>query len=103
VHAHAHKKQDDSGTHAIGIATSSNGVQWQRHSSGKPVFERSSEPGAWDSGAVTSPRIVDLGDGVYWMFYVGYGSEKGGPGRIGVAKAENNDLTKWTRIGEEEA
>lgn len=89
---------DANGIHAIGVATSKDGITWVRQSVDKPAFERNLEPGAWDGGGVTSPYVVDMDEGRYWMFYVGYPEGKDGQGRIGVAEALNGDLSQWKRI-----
>ncbi len=53
---------------AIGIATSSDGINWTRPTS-DPIFTHG-PPGAWDSSYVGSPRVVFDGN-IYRMFYVG--------------------------------
>lgn len=60
------------GKHSIGLATSSNGIVWER-ASNNPVFTASSsDSGAWDSGGVGSPHLVWLPEKRRWrMYYVG--------------------------------
>jgi predicted GH43/DUF377 family glycosyl hydrolase len=59
------------GVHSIGLATSTDGVRWERVSD-EPVFRRNSHEGAFDSGGVGSPRLVYLADKKRWrMYYVG--------------------------------
>ena len=57
--------------HSIGVASSFDGVNWERLST-DPVFTPSSDPEAWDGGGVGSPYLVWLNDRKRWrMYYVG--------------------------------
>ncbi|CAM9580893.1 unnamed protein product [Discosporangium mesarthrocarpum] len=93
------------GIHSIGLATSQDGKKWTRISD-SPVFERSDPAsGGWDSGGVTGPDIVDMGDGVWHLYYVGQGPARKGAGggepvqcAVGLAVTENDDFTKWERF-----
>eukprot|EP00904_Undaria_pinnatifida_P003951 jgi/Undpi1/13557/HiC_scaffold_8.g03216.m1 len=93
------------GVHALGLATSRDGVEWERVSD-KPIFERSpSSSGAWDAGGVSNPEIVELDNGDWYLYYTGQPErgaveKRGGiaTSAIGVAMATGNDLTSWTRV-----
>ncbi|KAJ1637894.1 hypothetical protein T492DRAFT_271469 [Pavlovales sp. CCMP2436] len=50
---------DDEGTHSIGLATSKDGLQWDKVGDG-PAFAPSTEFGAWDGGAVGRPNVVKV-------------------------------------------
>lgn len=59
------------GVHSIGMATSPDGIKWQRVSD-EPIFTRSADDKAFDGGGVGSPRIVYLENQNKWrMYYVG--------------------------------
>ncbi|CAM9775234.1 unnamed protein product [Ectocarpus sp. 8 AP-2014] len=99
---------DKDGVHALGLATSKDGIKWERHSD-QPIFERSPPgSGAWDAGGVSSPEIVETDGGMWYLYYSGSPEKKeGGEGdgggvlgksAIGVAVAVGDDLTKWTRL-----
>lgn len=91
------------GVHALGLATSNDGVEWERNGDA-PIFERSSPgSGAWDAGGVSNPELVDMGDGRWYLYYAGFPEKQegqAGPARsaLGLAVATDNDLTSWTRI-----
>ncbi|CAM9208355.1 unnamed protein product [Phaeothamnion confervicola] len=101
------------GVHAIGLATSDDGIHWRRATSapgaaaapaGVPVLERG-PPGSWDARGVSSPHVVEMGGGEFWMFYVGLSDGSSGDGAaarprngIGVAVARDGDLTRWERL-----
>ena len=60
-----------SGVHSIGLATSSDGVRWERVAD-EPIFARNPDESAFDSGGVGSPRLVYLEDKQRWrMYYIG--------------------------------
>ncbi|CAM9333272.1 unnamed protein product [Choristocarpus tenellus] len=96
---------DGEGVHSIGLATSDDGKKWTRNGDA-PVFERRSEDcGAWDSGGVSAPEIVDMDNGCWHLYYVGHAckdsnKEEGGSKRsaLGVAVTHNDDFTKWERL-----
>ena len=83
-----------SGGHAIGLASSTDGLTWESASPG-PIFEAGAD-GAWDGKAVGSPHVVELDDGRLYMYYVGTSTE--GRCAIGCAVADRSDLTSWTRL-----
>ncbi|CAM9268216.1 unnamed protein product [Chrysoparadoxa australica] len=88
------------GTHAIGMATSADGRKWVREDS--PVLSPSDVEGAWDSGHVSCPHLVDLDNGRYRLYYTGVAAGESALGplktRVGVAECVDNDLTKWARL-----
>eukprot|EP00617_Octactis_speculum_P026771 CAMPEP_0185771412 /NCGR_PEP_ID=MMETSP1174-20130828/64288_1 /TAXON_ID=35687 /ORGANISM="Dictyocha speculum, Strain CCMP1381" /LENGTH=460 /DNA_ID=CAMNT_0028457281 /DNA_START=23 /DNA_END=1405 /DNA_ORIENTATION=- len=86
------------GRHAIGLATSTNGIQWERANGGQPVLEPSaSGSGQWDAKAVGSPHIVAMPNGGLRMYYAGV-TEGTGECSIGCADGHVDDLSKWTRV-----
>jgi len=86
---------DDGGRHAIGLATSVDGVKWTA-SEANPVFAPAEQgSGAFDAKAVGSPHIVEMGKGKLRMYYVG--TAQNGTCSIGCAESEG-DLTQWTRV-----
>lgn len=91
------------GVHSIGLATSADGLRWDRVSD-SPVFTPSLDPNAWDSGGVGSPHLIWLADKQRWrMYYVGTplnpleGSEV--PiGSIGIAESLDADGLSFNRV-----
>jgi len=76
-----------------GLATSRDLVQWNKYP-GNPIFSRGNE-GEWDEGAIWFTTVEKI-DGVYYMWYEGYGGGtarkepygsylKGGRSQIGLA------------------
>eukprot|EP00638_Chattonella_subsalsa_P005044 CAMPEP_0117762196 /NCGR_PEP_ID=MMETSP0947-20121206/17781_1 /TAXON_ID=44440 /ORGANISM="Chattonella subsalsa, Strain CCMP2191" /LENGTH=431 /DNA_ID=CAMNT_0005583431 /DNA_START=50 /DNA_END=1345 /DNA_ORIENTATION=- len=62
---------DGRNKHSIGLAASRDGFDWEKMFD-KPIFTPSDPTsGYWDSGHVGSPYIVEMGGGVYRMYYVG--------------------------------
>jgi len=84
---------DEAGVHAIGRATSADGVAWERDA--EPVF-RPGPPGAWDCGAVSSPGLLPI-DGGLRMYYAARGEGK--TMSIGAAESSDDGRT-WKRIPE---
>ncbi|MEO7807491.1 MAG: hypothetical protein ABIT36_12890 [Steroidobacteraceae bacterium] len=82
---------------SVGLATSSDGVNWTRANSGLPVFVRG-DSGAFDSTAVFHP-FVALVNGMYYMWYGGADGTQGWNSvrveRIGLATS--TDGVNWTR------
>ena len=69
-------------THAVGLATSVDGLTWERANGGLPVFEPSADEGAWDARAVGSPHVVRDGvdaDAPLLMFYAGNDAARARP------------------------
>jgi predicted GH43/DUF377 family glycosyl hydrolase len=73
-------------THAIGLATSTDGVHWTKESG--PVLQATS--GDWDSTEVRYPSVVENG-GNYLMVYQGVGSQT----ELGLATS--TDGVSWTK------
>lgn len=91
------------GVHSIGLATSRNGMQWERFSD-EPIFQRS-DGDAFDGGGVGSPRLVYLSDRNRWrMYYVGIpaGSTQNYDGNsdavIGVAESSDAEGVYFERM-----
>jgi predicted GH43/DUF377 family glycosyl hydrolase len=72
-------------------ATSFDGIQWTKSPS--PVFSPSSDPTAWDSGAVYSPSVYFNGT-TFGLWYSGLGQNLMGP-QVGLATSP--DGKTWTR------
>lgn len=91
---------DGEGRHSIGLAHSDDGLKWER-AGDRPIFEPSTEPGAWDSGAVGRPNLVALDGGGYRMYY--YAQSGSGAAvqqeacGIGMAENDGSDWWTWTR------
>ena len=78
----------------IGLATSSDGLNWVRDPA-NPVVD--AELGAWDSGNIVPDDIVKR-SGVYYLIYHGYGyTEKSG---FWCGIATSTDLHHWTRYAQ---
>ena len=87
-------------THAVGLATSVDGLTWERANGGLPVFEPSADEGAWDARAVGSPHVVRDGldaDAPLLMFYAGNGNGESKAGAIGLAISDDEGLS-WRRV-----
>lgn len=80
----------DMTTWKIGLATSSDGINWSKHAS-NPVF--SGVVGEWDDGVLTA-HIIRIGK-IYYMFYQGNTSD-GANSAIGIATS--SDKITWERI-----
>lgn len=77
----------------IGLATSTNGRDWQRRASGAPVFVNGA-PGQWDETNVVSDDVIKLGS-TYYLFYHGFGRSQSSGFWTGLATS--TDLVHWTR------
>jgi hypothetical protein len=91
---------------AIGLALSRDGVQWQRVDGPLPDAAVLAPPpaatGAWDSGAIGTPCLVEFGGGRSFMYYVGREDARGGPEndaryQIGLAVSDDPALLRWRR------
>jgi hypothetical protein len=84
------------GQHSIGLATSTDGLRWQRVSD-EPIFKASENVDAWDSGGVGSPHVVWLPESRRWrMYYVGTPSNSNSNNGItcsSIGIAESTDET----------
>jgi len=80
----------DGSRYRIGYATSTDGVEWDKHNgNGGPVLDLGSS-GEWDDYYVFSPCVLSTPSG-YEMWYTGYD----GNYRIGYAKSPDGHT--WTR------
>jgi predicted GH43/DUF377 family glycosyl hydrolase len=75
-----------SDAHAIGLATSTDGLQWTKRSG--PVLQAT--PGAWDATEVRYPSVVQNGTN-YLMVYQGVGSG------TALGLATSTDGVNWTK------
>lgn len=97
---------------SIGLARSADGLSWTRvpgaAARGAIFAPAEAEPGAWDSGAVGTPWLIQAPDGGLLMYYVGAGyrgeefddlveAEASAVHQIGLATCDGEDLTRWTR------
>ncbi|MHC4399294.1 MAG: SUMF1/EgtB/PvdO family nonheme iron enzyme [Planctomycetota bacterium] len=74
----------------IGLATSADGVSWQRFDS-NPILPQGA-PGSWDDRQVSMPYVLN-DDGKLYMWYTGSG--RGG----GFGLATSSDGVSWKRHG----
>jgi len=81
---------DGSNPPQIGLATSSDGLAWNK-SGGNPVL---SPGGGWEAGGLSGGSVIS-DSGQYKMWYSGYDSS--GVGRIGYATSP--DGINWTKYG----
>lgn len=85
------------GNSAIGIATSFDGIKWEKLSE-DPVFKPNTiDQDAWDCASVGQPNLVWLDDKKKWrMYYVG--SDFEGQEGIGVAESDDEYGLSFTRL-----
>ena len=87
-----------SGTHSIGIATSSDGTSWQRLGD-DPIFAPSSNDDDWDNGGVGSPHLMFLPERNIWrMYYIGNKVDENEKLCIGVAESSDSEGVYFKRI-----
>jgi predicted GH43/DUF377 family glycosyl hydrolase len=87
--------EDSQGVDRIGMATSSDGISWTKHS-GNPVLDLGA-PGSWDSDSISDASVIRE-NGEYKMWYTGqtYGATSADDVfRIGYATSP--DGIHWTR------
>jgi predicted GH43/DUF377 family glycosyl hydrolase len=84
-----YRAQDLKGKSAIGYASSSDGIHFQR--AGKPVLEP--ETSYEKDGGVEDPRVVQIG-GKYWLTYTAYNTKD-----AQLCIASSGDLLHWQRHG----
>ena len=77
---------------AIGLATSTDGINWTKHGS-NPIFEPRPDL-QWERAKVTAPSVVRIDDW-YYLFYIGF--EDIGTARIGVARSRDG-IRDWQRM-----
>jgi hypothetical protein len=82
------------GAGGIGLATSSDGLSFERHAS-EPIFGPSAS--GWDQGAApASPAVVRLPDGTFQLFY----QVTTGPDVNAIGEAVSADGINWERLGD---
>lgn len=102
VMAYEAQPAEGRGSYRIGIATSADGLQWERLR-GPLTLGCALDvgpAGAWDSLAVGTPYLVPDGGGLR-MYYVGFGprpTARGVGGSIGLAYCDGSDLTRWDKV-----
>jgi hypothetical protein len=91
---------------AIGLALSRDGVEWRRVDGPLPdaavLAPPPAESRAWDSGAIGTPCLIELGGHLSFMYYVGREDARGGPEnnaryQIGLAVSDDPALLQWRR------
>ncbi|KAK9794077.1 hypothetical protein WJX73_009633 [Symbiochloris irregularis] len=78
---------------AVGYATSKDGITWERHSSGAPIFSGTGHDGDWDSARASVGQVV-LASDWHYMFYMGYSNVD--HSAIGIARSRDG-ITNWER------
>jgi len=78
----------------IGIATSPDGINWQRDTIHNPVLKQGVSP-EWDRAGVVWPTVVKTND-VYYMYYSGYFTPGGNDTKFGLATSTDEGVT-WTK------
>ena len=89
----------------IGMATSMDGVQWEKHNDpatedqafaeSDPVLEVSSE--GWDSKRVIDPNVIVTLEGYEMIYLATSGSGKFAPGEFAFGLATSTDGIQWTK------
>lgn len=83
------------GYRSIGLATSSDAINWRRHSS-RPVLSKGRE-GTFDDVHVHMPSVIyDASSKKFKMWYVGYQNNRGNT----IGYAESGDGSSWTKKGQ---
>jgi beta-1,2-mannobiose phosphorylase / 1,2-beta-oligomannan phosphorylase len=82
---------DDGNRWRVGLATSSDGINWDKYNQ-NPVLDAGSS-GAWDGGNVWGVSVVKISPTDYRMWYSG--SPSGGQAKIGYATSP--DGRHWTK------
>ncbi|MCS6802163.1 MAG: glycosyl hydrolase [Chloroflexota bacterium] len=90
------------GSYRIGIATSPDGLRWERLRGPLTLgcVLDVGPAGTWDSLAIGTPYLVPDGAGLL-MYYVGFGprpTARGVGGSIGLARCDGRDLTRWEKV-----
>jgi predicted GH43/DUF377 family glycosyl hydrolase len=92
-------------TSMIGMATSSDGVLWQKYddpATADPAFAESdpvlrvSDDG-WDSKRVIDPNVIETPDGFEMIYLATSGSGKFAPGEFAFGAATSPDGIEWTK------
>ena len=77
----------------IGLATSADGISWQKDTTHNPILHPGNA-GSWDDSYVSTPRVVRLGN-LYFMWYTGAGTWMG-EYRGGLATSPDG-ITGWVK------
>jgi len=85
------------GRGGIGLATSHDGIHWQRANQGEPVLE-TGPAGAFDDGQVMGPEVLFDGE-VYRLWYAGMSRKwhASGFGHYRIGLATSRDGIHWQR------
>ena len=90
------------GVHAIGLATSRDGITWVKDTHGShsqpggPIFAPySQEQDGWDSGGISCPHVVNVGDSLR-LYYVGFDVTKK-VSAFGLAISDKNNIRHFYR------
>ena len=95
----------ENSTSMIGLATSSDGVQWEKYddpATTDPAFAESdpvltvSEEG-WDSKRVVDPNVIRKADGFEMIYLATSGTGKFAPGKFSFGAATSPDGMVWTK------
>ena len=92
-------------TSMIGMATSSDGIHWQKYNDpatndlsfaeSDPILKVSDE--GWDSKRVIDPNVVQTSDGFKMIYLATSGSRKFAPGEFAFGAASSPDGVSWTK------
>jgi predicted GH43/DUF377 family glycosyl hydrolase len=82
---------DDSGTTAIGLATSTDGENWTKYQQ-NPVITRG-DAGSWEADGTSAPAVL-LDGTIYRMWYAGYSNSLK---KIQIGYATSLDGKTWTK------
>ena len=93
------RAQDNPLVSRIGLATSTDGVTFERYDS--PILYPDNDfmydiPGGGEDGGCEDPRVVKREDGTYVMTYSSYSRSKG---KCTLSVATSTDLINWTKHG----
>ena len=85
------------GRGGIGLATSIDGINWNRVNNGNPVLSKGA-PGSFDRGQITGPEVLyDSNDSLFKMWYGGKDAEGKHPYKERIGMATSPDGINWTR------
>lgn len=95
------------GEFAIGMATSADGITWQKYddpettnalyAESDPVFVKADSPDAWDGTKVHQSRVVLTPDGLVMMYRSSVGADRD----KAYGLATSSDGINWQRVGTE--
>ncbi len=86
------QREDPPLTMKIGVATSPDGVNWQKAAE-NPIID-SGSPGEWDESWVESPTVVKVGS-TFYMWYTGVDVQM----RFRIGMATSADGIHWSKNG----